>query len=144
MHEGLQVWTEHEIQCGKAPVKEVAGKVPDGLYDVEEGLVWVEVENSWKNRAERQKIADFIASKAAKDVHMSLLAPESYLYRVDVVCNTRDSFSAISRTLQEAHAVQRLSDSAANDTSLVLLEVDGKLNADKYRSYNFYYDLLNS
>lgn len=52
----LTVWTEHEIQSGHAPVHRVGGKVADGLVATEYGLLWVEVENAWKNRRERSKV----------------------------------------------------------------------------------------
>lgn len=56
---GDQVWTEYEIQTGRAPLVSIAGKTPDGLVMTPFGFLWVEVENAWKNRSERAKVVGF-------------------------------------------------------------------------------------
>lgn len=65
---GLTVWTEHEIQSGHAPLRSVSGKVPDALVMTDFGLLWVEVENAWKNRSEREKVVRCLHSAPTFDL----------------------------------------------------------------------------
>uniref|UniRef100_E6QX09 Uncharacterized protein n=1 Tax=mine drainage metagenome TaxID=410659 RepID=E6QX09_9ZZZZ len=67
---GKSVWTEREIQAGRAPIKTVLHKVPDGLVDVTEEdykgysltLAWVEIERGYKKAADFNKMMHFIFS----------------------------------------------------------------------------------
>ncbi len=138
---GDTVWTEYEIQTGRAPVANVAGKVPDGLVDTPLGLVWVEVENAWKNRSERAAIVRHCQRCLVAGEQMAELVPNFYLFRVAIVSTNLDALRAMHRSLVEAHAASDLTDSQAGDIELVLCPVDKSLVAGPVQQC-LLYDLL--
>lgn len=142
---GQQAWTEHEIQTGKAPLHIVAGKVPDALVETEYGFVWVEVENSWKNRTERARVLDFCISHlpaSGTDLNMHEIAPEKFLFRVAVVGTSPDSLRAIARSAKELYQSGRLTESQASDIELEYLPLMQNLTADASVTGNLWYDAL--
>lgn len=136
------VWTEHEIQTGRCPVRTVDGKVPDGLVETPFGLIWTEVENSWKARQSRTRTKNFCVNNLPRDTQLSLLAPEQHLLRVVIVGTTPSAIDAMVRTLAEAHIAGELSDSQAGEVDLVLLPVDKSLNPGIPVVENLYWDRL--
>ncbi len=138
---GDAIWTEYEIQTGRAPVANISGKVPDGLVDTPLGLVWVEVENAWKNRSERGKVVSFCQRNLLTGAEMAELAPDFYLFRVAIVSTNLDALRAMYRSLAEAHAASDLSDTQAGDIELVLCPVDRSLVAGPVQQC-LLYDLL--
>lgn len=138
---GDRIWTEYEIQTGCAPVANASGKVPDGLVDTPLGLVWVEVENAWKNRAERAAIVRLCQRNLLPDPEMAELAPNFYLFRVAIVSTNLDALRAMQRSLSEAHAAGELTDTQAGDIELVLCPVDKSLVAGPVQQC-LLYDLL--
>jgi hypothetical protein len=126
---GDTVWTEYEIQTGRAPVANVSGKVPDGLLDTAFGLVWVEVENAWKNRAERGKVVSFCQRNLLTCDQMVELAPHFYLFRVAIVSTNIDALKAMYRSMIDAHAVGDLTETQLGNIELVLCPVDKSLVA---------------
>ena len=67
LNSGQKIWTEREIQSGKAPIKAINHKVPDGLVDITDGLyaegtlvlAWVEVEAGYKKNTDFYKMLRF-------------------------------------------------------------------------------------
>lgn len=139
--DGDAVWTEYEIQTGRAPVVAVGGKTPDGLVLTPLGLIWVEVENAWKNRAERVRIVGFCQRYLPHDTQMTELAPRVYLFRLAIVSATLDALRAMATSLIEAHAAGDLRDAQTGDIELVHLPVDKSLLAGAPRQ-NLLYDLV--
>lgn len=143
---GFKVWTEHEIQSGHSPLRSVSGKVPDALVMTDFGLLWVEVENTWKNRSEREKVVRFCtAHLPLTSLHeMQELAPDYYLFRVVIVGTTPESLRAMVRSYSDAHAAQELSDSQAADVELVYQPLTARLTpAQAAVSGSLWYEALN-
>lgn len=138
---GDAIWTEYEIQTGRAPVANVSGKVPDGLIDTPFGLIWVEVENAWKSRAERSKVVGFCQRCLFNGEQMAELAPHYFLFRVAIVSATMEALRSMAHSLADAHAAGDLSDTLAGDIELVHLPVDKSLVAGT-RQACLLYDLL--
>lgn len=126
---GDVVWTEYEIQSGRAPLVTVAGKTPDGLVETAFGLVWIEVENAWKNRAERAKVIGFCRQCLLPGGEMAELAPNVYLFRVAIVSATSEALRSMAQSLADAHASGDFSDAQAGDVELAHLPVDKSLAA---------------
>lgn len=146
LNRGLTIWTEHEIQSGHAPLHNVDGKVPDGLVACEYGLLWVEVENAWKNRRERDKIVRFCTAHlpVTSLEPMTELAPEHYLFRVVIVGTTPESLRAMVRSYSDAHAAQELSASQAADIELMYQPLNSRLTlAQAPVSGSLWYDGIN-
>lgn len=141
---GHTVWTEHEIQTERSPLRMVDGKVPDGLVELPEGMLWVEVENAWKARQERAKVTRFSVNHLAQGVHLSPLSPEHYLLRVVIVGTTRDALKAMVRSFAQLHESGELTDGQAADIDLVMLPIDRSLNAGQMLTGNLYYNGLNT
>jgi hypothetical protein len=126
---GDTVWTEYEIQTGRAPVGTVVGKVPDGLVLTPFGLIWIEVENSWKNRAERTKVVSFCQRCLFGGAEMAELAPDYYLFRVAIVSARLDALRAMVNSLREVHRAGDLSSTQAANIELAYMPVDKSLVA---------------
>ena len=142
INEGSKVWTEHEIQTGRAPVVSVDGKIPDGLVELPEGMLWVEVENAWKNRKERAKVVDFCRRQLLPGFQLAELAPVHFLRRVVIVGTTGEALRAMVRSFEDAHETARLSESQAADIELVLLPVDKNLVAGQPVTGSLWWDGL--
>jgi len=144
MAQGLTAWTEHEIQTGHAPLHSVAGKVPDALIETGYGLIWVEVENAWKNRREREKVLHFCTQHLSSTASQPMveLAPGQYLFRVVVVSTTSEALRAIVRTCKEAHEAGILTECQAADVELMHLPVSTNLSAGASASGSLWYDAL--
>ncbi len=135
IRQGNRVWTEYEIQSGRAPVVSVTGKTPDGLIDTPFGLVWLEVENAWKNRSERAKIVNFCQRNLFAGDEMAELAPDRYLFRVAIVSATVDALRSMAHSLMAAHASGDLGDAQAGDIELVHLAISPSLTAGIQQQY---------
>lgn len=140
--DGTTVWTEHEIQTGVAPVVSVDAKVPDALLETPFGLIWVEVENAWKNRSERSKVVRFSSRYLPVSNRLAELAPDVYLVRVAIVGTNVDALRAMCRTFNEAFLQGDISESQAADVELVLLPVDKSLVGGVPVAGSLWYDGL--
>lgn len=136
------VWTEHEIQCGRAPLVSIDGKTPDVMLETEFGLVWVEVENAWKSKAERIKILNFSIANLATGEEKKKLVPDTYLFRVHIVGTNPDSLRAMWRTYDEAFKRKLINETQASNIEFALLPVDKSLIAGEEKSGNLLYDGL--
>lgn len=142
INEGSTVWTEHEIQTGRAPVVSVDGKIPDGLVELPEGMLWIEVENAWKNRKDRAKVVDFCRRQLLPGFQLAELAPGRYLRRVVIVGTAGEALRAMVRSFADAHETARLSEGQAADIELVLLPVDKNLVAGQPVAGSLWWDGL--
>lgn len=83
-------WSELEIRAGLSPLGqlqyrslegEVLNKIPDVILDRPNGLVWVEVENSWRSDKDLAKMVASMRAMAADkritEVHFIITAPGS-------------------------------------------------------------------
>lgn len=140
MNNGHQVWTEHEIQTARAPLVSYDGKIPDVLIETEHGIIWVEVENAWKNRHERNKIFEFCTRNLAANGVLKELVPGSYLFRVAVVGTNPDSLRTMWHTFTDGFNQKRISERQAADIDFVLLPIDKSLNVGDELVGNLLYD----
>lgn len=142
MQQGMKVWTEHEIQTDRAPVVNVNGKVPDALLEADDGIVWVEVENAWKNRVERARIVSLACRYLPTDSAMFELVPSRSLLRMAIVATNHDALRSICRSFADAFHSGELSESRAADVDLHLLSVSHSLVGSEPVSGNLWYDAL--
>ncbi|MCP9759392.1 hypothetical protein EGI20_08725 [Aquitalea sp. S1-19] len=141
---GHTAWTEHEIHSLRAPVHTFDGKVPDGLIETEMGLVWLEVENSWKNKNERAKVVR-LCCRNLTSPHLTELAPDHYLAQVHIVGTNTSALQAMLRTFADAYRERALrEEQAISGVQLVRVPVDKSLNADSSEqcSWNLWYHAL--
>ncbi len=138
---GDAIWTEYEIQTGRAPFVTVAGKTPDGLVLTPLGLIWVEVENAWKNRTERNKVVHFCQRLLLPGEQMAELAPDAHLFRAAIVSVTMDALRSMTQSLTAAHASGDLSDAQATEIELIHLPISPSLTAGTQQQC-LLYDLL--
>ncbi len=136
------MWTEHEIQSDRLPVTNVRGKVPDGLVETPYGLLWLEVENAWKNRSERGKIVRFCTTNLPISGNLAELAAGYYLFRVVIIGTNADSIQATVRSFSDAYASRELSESQASDIELGFLPVDKSLAPGELVLGSLLYDAL--
>lgn len=129
---GDEISTEYEIQTGRAPVSCVAGKTPDGLVLTPFGLLWVEVENAWKNRAERAHVMQFCQRCLLPGKRLAELAPDYFLFRVAIVSTNTDALRAMLRSFADALAAGDLSVEQADNIEIALLPVDKSLQQGNY------------
>lgn len=122
------VWTEYEIQTGRAPVFSVAGKTPDGLVETPFGLLWIEVENAWKNRLERAKVVQFCSQCLFNGNNWQEIAHDEYLFRVAIVSTNQNALRAMFRSFIDAHASGEISCLQIDFVELALCPIDKSLN----------------
>lgn len=99
---GHQVWTEHEIQSGYAPFVDYQGKIPDGLIETEEGAIWIEVENAYKSRIEREKILTLCERNLSGDTKPEM-ATGCYLFRIEIVSTNKEPLAALYNDFLSSH-----------------------------------------
>lgn len=140
---GISVWTEYEIQTGRAPFKNFMGKVPDAIVQGNEGLIWVEVENSWKNTLERKKIMQFCAVfLPTTEQRMTELSAGQYLERVAIVGTTRESLRSIFNTFRDAYKEHAIKESELYSIDMHYIPVNEDFNASPPISGNLWYDAI--
>lgn len=140
--QGFAVWTEHEIQSGRAPWGIVAGKAADALIETDMGLVWVEVENAWKNIGRREAIARHV-EKFLGDVDPSTaLFGIRAIFRVAVVATNQEALRAMVRTFSESLARGYTRDLHLSAVELALLPVTPSLAPGELKEVNLWHDVL--
>jgi len=140
INSGHQVWTEHQIQTATAPLVAYDGKIPDLLIETEHGIIWVEVENAWKNRHERNKIFEFATRHLTTNGELKELLPGSYLFRVAIVGTNPDSLRAMWYTFTDGFNQKKICERQAADIEFVLLPVDKSLSVGSKMVGNLLYD----
>lgn len=140
--EGFEVWTEHEIQTGRAPWGIVDGKAADGIVETDCGLVWVEVENAWKNRARREAIVQHVERGLGDPEQLMPLAGGRHLFRVAVVATNKEALRSIVQTFVESHRKGYTRDHHLSAVDLALLPVTPGLAPAALSEMNLWYDLL--
>lgn len=93
-----ETFSEVEIMRGAAPIIEVMQKNPDGLVIAPEGLIWIEVENSYKNSREFMSMLSWF-EWLTKDCILSegnlpylCSDTDMYFFRLVFVCRERAKF----------------------------------------------------
>jgi hypothetical protein len=119
LSKGHNIYTEHEIQCGRAPVSIINGKIPDGIVIIEQGVIWLEVENSWKNKAEIQKIVQFSADTLSNPNSMEQMWEDNYLVKLRILAITPYSANAMVRSYAKDFKDGCINHIALNDVQLM-------------------------
>lgn len=143
LREGYTVWTEFEIQCGRAPVLKHLRKVPDVLVETTGGIMWVEVENAWKGRASRQEITAFCAHTFGNADLLAELAPDHCLCRIVIAGTNRAALLALVHDFQRDHDLHVVSEYALRNVEIALLPVTKSLGCGALRSFNAWFDFVN-
>ena len=141
---GNAIFTEHEIQTGKSPVSACYGKIPDGLVIYDQGVFWLEVENSWKNINEREKIVQFCADISSQP-QMIELWHNHFLYGVKILAITAFSAEAIVRTFAKFNNEGLITDSALADIDLTYAPMTSGLiyaNATQVKNFHILHNLI--
>lgn len=107
------VWTEYEIQRGLAPVKSVQRKTPDALLvldpdDADQlggNLVWVEIENTHKNRKRREAMLRFGLDRFGDPGRASHAVGygDDYLAAMRIVCRNQERGLAVLNSAKALH-----------------------------------------
>jgi len=142
---GNEVKTEHEIQTGKVPISKRYGKVADGFVLTKQGVVWLEVENAWKNRGRRAEILKFCADYLGDPEVQECLWGEWHLFRVEVLAITAESGEAMVRTILEAYQSGFINELALHDLWLIYAPMSSGLiypDEDRIKSYQAWYGLI--
>lgn len=94
-------WNEYSLLTGQVPglKSRLMGKIPDAVYWQGHDLIWVEVENSWKNKKSRQGVLNFCVAAFGKEVKNPIEIGDKILTMMEIVCATDESFKAIRRTI---------------------------------------------
>lgn len=114
---GWQVWTENEIQRGKAPLRSLNGHVPDVLFERSEdypSLSWCEVENTAKSRRKLMSLMrlaeDLVGSSDGYPIgdvyidHFVFVAPNEAAAKSVI----RAMLAADDDAVIKEHAIQRI------------------------------------
>lgn len=135
----LEVWAEHQIQTGQAPVSGYDGKVPDALIGSEYGMIWVEVENAWKSRAEREKIVRFCSDTLGRE-WLTELTPNRHLFRVVIVATNPSALKSICESFADAYRRGWVTDVQMADIYIALLPVSSTLTPGELVEGSLWYD----
>lgn len=143
---GNEVYTEHEIQSGKLPFYIYDEKIPDGLIITEYGCIWVEVENSWKNRTERKKIVDFILKNIPKTSieKMKEISEDLYLLRVDIVSANVEALKSILKSIKEFEDSEKITENQMQGIELHYTPQKKCLPFGAKIIGNYWFDISNS
>jgi len=144
LQSGVAVRTEHEIQCGRAEVRAVHGKIPDGLYFSEliEGWAWTEIEASWKPKHARAKVIAFCGSALGGRERLSLGA-DHYVSNIDIVFQSTQDMVPWAVEFARAWDAGEISESVVYNTSFIYYPVSPVLApSEEPRAFNLQYDVL--
>ena len=107
------VWTEYEIQRGLAPVKNIQRKTPDALLVLNPdhaeqlggNLVWVEIENTHKNRKRREAMLQFGLDRFSDPGRASHAVGDGddYLAAMRIVCRNQERGLAVLNSAKALH-----------------------------------------
>jgi hypothetical protein len=140
---GFGITTEYEIQTGRAPWGKLGEKVADGMLDSGQGLIWVECENAWKNRARRQEISHLCRLHLAQDGgRMTPLSGEHYLARLEVIGTNETALRLMEQTFREAYESGDLRDAHMSNVTFTLLPISESLSAGPMRSQELWGDIV--
>ncbi|MFJ5445967.1 hypothetical protein ACIKP9_06965 [Methylobacillus methanolivorans] len=136
------IWTEFEIQNGTCPIHQIFGKIPDGLIRSDSEVEWVEVENSWKNRMERERIVRFCADMLGCENYQPL-SSDFYLVKMIIVCSNKESSNYLVRSFIEAFEAGVITEAVLSEVEIVFAEVSSNLMppTSMIRA-NLWYDLI--
>jgi hypothetical protein len=142
---GLDVRTEYEIQSGKCSMHGYFSKIPDGLVLTDQGAIWLEVENAWKNRAERDKIVSFCANHLDNLERMEQILDGWFLFRVEILAINPDAAKNIARSFTEAYQRGHIRERSLHDIWLIYAPMGKGLiypDAREIASGQMWYDVV--
>ena len=147
VQKGLDIWTEHEIASGHAPVHALNGKVFDGLVVHEDGLITAcEIENSWKNRSRRQSVVDVATRHLGKDnltrIGVDGKGQELYLARMAIVSVTVDAMRCMAGSFQEAYRLLKATEMCLASVDVSVLPVSPSLVPGESATGNMWWDII--
>lgn len=136
MNQGFTVLTEYEIISGNTNYKQKYGKVPDGWVITDFGDIWVEVENAWKNKAERQKIVDFCNNELNDNYKANII------FRVAIVANGVEPLNHMLNSIRDNYDNGVLTDRQVNRIDAAILTVNRSLVPDEMLEMNLHPAIL--
>lgn len=143
MNEGFGVWTEYEIQTGRAPCGRLDGKTADFVIDSEQGLIFGEVENAYKNRARRAAIASLCRRHLSpRDGVLTPLAGGHHLIRVEIVSTNEDALRLMLQTFVEEFDSGLVTESQLSCVMFTLLPVSESLSPGTGWTRELWADIL--
>jgi hypothetical protein len=141
MLEGLPVWTEHEIQSDSAGDVAYCGKVADGFVQTENGFIWLEVENTWKNRAERSRIVQLVKDNLGRGDASGPAAVDG-LCRVAIVATNETALRLMAKSFAEGYLDGTVRDAHLTEVEAVLLPVSAGLVPGEVRRQDMWWDVV--
>jgi len=144
---GLEIWTEHEIASGLAPVHTLSGKVFDGLVVHADGLITaVEVENAWKNRSRRQSVVEIATRHLGREtmtrIGVDATGQELHLARLSVVCTSVDALRSMAASFEEAHRMLTATEMCLASVDVSVLPVSPSLVPGETAAGNLWWDVM--
>lgn len=144
---GLEIWTEHEIASGLAPVHTVNGKMFDGMVVFPDGLVSAcEVENAWKNRSRRQAVLEIATRHLGRDkltrVGVDATGQELHLARLSLVCTSVDALRSMAASFKEAHRMLTANEMCLASVDVSVLPVSPSLVPGEPVTGNLWWDVM--
>ncbi len=141
--EKFTVWTEYEIQTGRAPWGKLDGKTADMVYDSGQGLVFCEVENAWKNRKHRSEIERLCRLHLSHENGlMTPLAGGHYLARMAVVGTNETALRMMQQTFVEALDAGHLRDAHCANVEFTFLPITASLDVGPGWTRQLWADIL--
>ena len=141
--EGFTVWTEFEIQTGRAPWGKLDGKTADVVYDSGQGIVVGEIENAFKNRARRSDIERICRLHLSHEGGlMTPLAGGHHLARMAIVSTNEAALRMMQQTFVEALDAGHLRDAHCANVEFTLLPITPSLDVGPGWTRQLWADIL--
>lgn len=138
---GLEVVTEHEVSSEQGPVRVLRGKTSDGLVIADMGAIWMECENTYKNRDRRDAIVSLCRTSLG-GAKMTELAPDLYLERLAILATTPDALRSIAASFRDAHRRGELREEQLALVDVTLLPVSPSLVPGDRLDGNLWWDIV--
>lgn len=143
MLKGFSVSTEHEIQSGRALWGKLDNKTADFTYDSDEGLIFGEVENSYKNRARRAEISALCRRHLShQDGRLTPLAGGRHFFRLEVVSTNDDALRLMQQTFTEELVTGLVRDAHLANVVFTYLPISESLSPGDGWSRELWADIL--
>ena len=141
--EGFEVYSEHEIYTRSAPVHIFAEKMPDGAIDLgNQHLVWLEAENAYKSREERQRIVSF-CQKHLNSEDPTPIAPNTYLARVELVSTNNAAIKMLIEDILVWHKAKHMGKKQLSLINFSIMEINKQLRRPNLsKNFNLWDDWI--
>lgn len=141
--DGVDVFTEHEIYTRSAPIHTFAQKMPDGVIDMGGNqLVWLEAENAFKSKKERQRIASFCQKHLNGD-SFTPIAPDTFLARVEFVSTNRPVLKLLLEDIIFQHTMGNMDETQLSLISFSVIALNKQLRVtERTETLNLWYDWI--